>query len=136
MSANQRIRGQIMGSNPDLRVFEDKATLSQAAAWLVTAVAHKSVEQNGRFFISLSGGSTPAGMFRLLAQSPYTDQMPWAQTHIFWGDERLVPPDDPGSNYGQAAQLLLNHIPIPAQNIHRVKGELAAATAVSTTRPI
>ncbi|MCP4426879.1 MAG: 6-phosphogluconolactonase [Chloroflexi bacterium] len=114
-----------------MRVFKDKAALSEAAARLVTAVAQKSVSEHGRFLIALSGGGTPERMLRLFSQSPYANQMPWAKIRVFWGDERLVPPDAPGSNYGQAARLLLNHAPIPAQNIHRVKGEWGAATAVS-----
>ncbi len=119
-----------MAANPDVQVFKDKTALSETAVRLVIVVAQEAVREHGRFLIALSGGGTPAGLFRLLAQSPYADQMPWAQTHVFWGDERLVPPDDAGSNYGQAARLLLNHVPIPAVNIHRIKGEDAPIAAV------
>lgn len=115
----------------DIRIFKTELELSQAAARLFVAAAQGAVALNGRFLIALSGGSTPNGMFRLLSQSPHTERMPWAQTHVFWGDERLVPPDDPGSNFGQAADILLNHVPIPAANIHRVLGELDAETAVT-----
>ena len=114
----------------DFQIFKDKDALSEAAARLVVDTGREAVAKNGRFLIALSGGGTPSGMFRLLAQPPFSEQMPWAQTHIFWGDERLVPPADPGSNYGQAARLLLNHVPIPAANIHRVKGEDDSAAAV------
>ena len=48
----------------------------------------------------------------------------WSKVHVFWGDERCVPPDDPGSSYGQARDVLLSHVPIPDSNIHRIKGEL------------
>jgi 6-phosphogluconolactonase len=78
----------------------------------------------------LSGGSTPQALFSLLAVSPYQSQLPWPQTHIFWADERLVPPDDPGSNYYHAEQLLLDHVPVPTANIRRIKGELPPETAV------
>ena len=115
----------------DIRVFKTESELSQAAVRLVVAAAQGAVALNGRFLIALSGGSTPNGMFRLLSQPPHTERMPWAQTHVFWGDERLVPPDDSGSNYGQAADILLRHVPIPAANIHRVLGEVDAATAVA-----
>ena len=115
----------------DIRVFKTESELSQATARLVVAAAQGAVALNGRFLIALSGGSTPAGMFRLLSQPSHSDRMPWVQTHVFWGDERLVPPDDPGSNYGQAADILLRHVPIPAANIHRVLGEADAATAVT-----
>lgn len=115
----------------DIRVFKTESELSEAAAGLVIAAAQSAVALHGRFLIALSGGSTPAGLFRLLSQPPYAGQIFWEQTHVFWGDERLVPPDDPGSNYGQAADLLLRHVPLPAANIHRVLGEADAATAVT-----
>ena len=120
-----------MALKAEVRVFEDTTSLNEAAAELVLSVAQEAVAEHGRFLIALSGGSGPVGMFQLLAQPPYANQMPWAQTHVFWGDERLVPPDDPGSNYGQAAQLLLDHVPIPAEHVHRMKGELVGETAVS-----
>jgi 6-phosphogluconolactonase len=66
----------------------------------------------------------------LLAQPPYEAAVPWANTHVFWSDERLVPPDDKESNYGQASADLLNHVAIPEANIHRARGELAAGAAV------
>ncbi len=115
----------------DIRIFKTKSELSQAAVRLVIAVAQSAVALNGRFLIALSGGGTPVGLFRLLSQPPHKKRMPWEQTHVFWGDERLVSPDDPGSNYGQAADILLRHVPIPAANIHRVLGEADAVTAVA-----
>jgi 6-phosphogluconolactonase len=105
--------------------------MSQAAARLVVAIAQGAVAIHGRFLIALSGGGTPAGLFRLLSQPPFLKRLPWAETHVFWGDERLVPPDDPGSNYGQANELLLRHVPIPPANVHRVLGEADADTAVA-----
>ncbi len=115
----------------DIRIFKTESELSQAAVRLVIAAAQGAVALNGRFLIALSGGSTPVGLFRLLSQPPHKERVPWEQTHVFWGDERLVPPDDPGSNYGQAANVLLSHVPIPAANIHRVLGEADAVTAVA-----
>ncbi len=115
----------------DVRVFNNSSEISQAAARLVVGFAQDAVALHGRFLIALSGGSTPAGLFRLLSQPSFNERIPWTETHVFWGDERLVPPDDPGSNYGQAADLLLRHVPIPAANIHRVLGETDAATAVA-----
>jgi len=114
-----------------LHIFADKAAFNQAAAKLLTRLAQEAVAQHGRFSLALSGGGTPAGVYKLLAEPPFCHQMPWPQTHLFWGDERLVPPDDPGSNYGQVAELLLNKVPIPPKNIHRACGELAMETAVT-----
>lgn len=111
----------------DIHVFPTEAELSEAASQLVATAAQAAVAQHGRFLIALSGGSTPTGLFRRLKDTP----LPWAHTHVFWGDERLVPPADPGSNYGQAADILLRHVPIPLANIHRVLGEVAADTAVT-----
>jgi 6-phosphogluconolactonase len=59
----------------------------------------------------------------------YRDQVDWNSVHIFWGDERCVPVNDPGSSYGQARDLLLSHVPIPDSNVHRVRGELGPAEA-------
>lgn len=107
-----------------LRVFPDANSLSRAAAELFVETAQQAVHERGRFLAALSGGGTPSGLYRLLAETPYRSRVDWAKTHLFWGDERCVPPDDSGSNYGQARESLLAHIPIPAGNIHRIKGEL------------
>jgi len=117
--------------DPEVLVFPDAAALSQAAAQRFVAIARKAVAARGRFTVALSGGSTPQALYRLLSQPPYTETVPWAQTHVFWGDERLVPPDHPGSNYGQAAHILLDRVPIPAAHIHRARGELAPDEAVA-----
>lgn len=115
-----------------LHIYEDGATFNQAAARLLTTLAQEAVAQHGRFSLALCGGGTPTGVYQLLAERPFCEQVPWQQTHLFWGDERLVPPDDPGSNYGQVAGLLLNKVPIPPENIHRAQGELERETAVTS----
>ena len=74
-----------------MTVFNDTAALSQAAAELFVQTAREAVDRNGRFTVALTGGSSPVEMYRLLAQAPYRDQVPWQQTYIFWGDERWVP---------------------------------------------
>jgi len=94
-------------------------------------LAIEAVADRGRFSVALSGGSTPQALFTLLASAPYISQLPWREMHFFWGDERLVPPGDAGSNYFQAAQLLLEQIELPAENIHRVRGELPPEAAVA-----
>ena len=73
--------------------------------------------------ISLSGGSTPKLLFKTLAKSPYAEQINWKNLHFWWGDDRMVPPSDPESNYGEVQKLLFDHIQIPAENIHRIRGE-------------
>jgi len=109
--------------NFDIRVFKDVEGLSHEAANLFAQQAEKAIEHRGRFLVVLNGGSTPARLFQLLA-TEYREKIDWDKVHIFWGDERCVPPDDPGSNYRQAQEAFLSHVSIPEVNIHRIKGEL------------
>jgi 6-phosphogluconolactonase len=113
-----------------VRFFADIEEMSLAAAKQFMLWAQAAVAANGRFLVALSGGSTPRRLFSLLSQPPFADSIPWAQTHVLWGDERLVSPDDAGSNYKQAYDLLLQHVPIPAAQSHRAQGELDPAAAV------
>ena len=78
---------------------------------------------NHSVHISLSGGSTPKLLFKTLAQAPYADAINWKNLHFWWGDEHMVSPSDPASNYGEVQKLLFDHINIPAENIHRIRGE-------------
>ena len=76
-------------------------------------------------YIALSGGSTPAVLFRLWAEE-YRDKIDWEKIHFFWGDERCVPPDDEESNFKMAEDLFLSAVGVPSCNIHRLRGELPA----------
>ena len=113
---------------PEIRVFNDLENLSRAAANLFTAQAAESITKRDRFLVALNGGNTPMRLFRLLA-TDHRDQVDWKRVHVFWGDERCVPPDDAGSSYGQARDALLSRVPIPDSNIHRIIGELAPVEA-------
>ena len=108
---------------PDIRIFKDAENLSRAAAIIFTQQAVKSISKRDRFLVALNGGNTPIRLFQMLA-TDFHDQVDWNKVHIFWGDERCVLPEDAGSSYGQAQEVLLSRVPIPASNIHRVKGEL------------
>jgi 6-phosphogluconolactonase len=110
--------------DPDIVVVPDPVALAREAAQLLTNLSEEAVESRGRFSVALSGGSTPGALYRLLAGAPYRDQIPWKQIHLFWGDERCVPPDDPGSNFRLAEDALIAQVPIPSENVHRVLGEL------------
>jgi len=114
--------------NPEIRIFKDLEHLSHEAAHLFTEQAASAITDRGRFLVALNGGGTPTRLFQLLGRT-YRDKVDWSKVHVFWGDERCVPLDDPGSNYSQARDVLLNHVPIPDTNIHRVKGELEPAQA-------
>jgi 6-phosphogluconolactonase len=90
------------------------------AAGQFTALARKLAAEGKPFNAALSGGSTPRRLFQVLAAEPFVDLIPWNSVHIFWGDERNVPPGHPDSNYSMARELLLSRVPIPPANIHRI----------------
>ncbi|HEU0291279.1 MAG TPA: 6-phosphogluconolactonase [Anaerolineales bacterium] len=112
----------------DIRIFKDLENLSRHAAELFVEQAAQAIKERGHFLVALNGGNTPTRLFQLLA-SDYRDKVDWSRVHVFWGDERCVPPDDRGSSYGQAKEILLNYAAVPENNIHRVKGELGPAPA-------
>ena len=116
----------------ELRIFNDIEALSHAAAEIFIETAAQAIEARGRFLVALSGGGTPSGLYRLLAGEIFRDKVDWARTFVFWGDERCVPPDREGSNYNQAYNILLRHVPIPDKNILRIQGELAPHKASDT----
>jgi 6-phosphogluconolactonase len=117
-----------------IQIFTDKEALTRAAVELIVTLATEAVVDRGRFTIALSGGSTPQALFMRLAAAPFRAKLPWPAMQFFWGDERLVAADDPGSNYYHAAKLLLDHVPVPEENIHRVRGELDQEAAVNDYR--
>jgi 6-phosphogluconolactonase len=86
-------------------------------------LASKAIGTNGRFTVALSGGSTPQPLYTLLATGRYANRIDWSHVHIFWGDERCVPLNDPQCNYRMAREALLDTVPIPRSNIHRIRGE-------------
>lgn len=98
-------------------VLKDAEALAQEAARRFVALARAAVEAHGRFAVALSGGSTPKRMYELLAEKPLKDEVDWSKVHIFFGDERMVAPDTPESNYFVAVDKLLAHVPIPDENI-------------------
>lgn len=102
--------------------FESVAALTEAAARHIVALARASIAARGRFTLALSGGSTPKPLFRLLA-TEYAHSINWAAVHVFWSDERCVPPTSADSNYKLAHDLLLAHVALPPEQIHRLSGE-------------
>ncbi|HWM91493.1 MAG TPA: 6-phosphogluconolactonase [Thermoanaerobaculia bacterium] len=107
----------------ELRVLEDLDELARAAAEEITRSAEEAVAARGRFTIALSGGGTPKPVYHLLAEEPYRDRIDWSRMHVFWGDDRHVPPDHPESNFGMAHDALLSKVPVPPDNIHRMRAE-------------
>ena len=103
----------------DARIFPDIEALSRAALEELRRVAQDAVKQRGRFTVALAGGRTPAALYALWAQEEREGaRTPWERVHLFWGDERVVPHDDPLSNYRMAREMLIARVPIPAANVH------------------
>ena len=107
----------------EVRIFDDPSDLMRAAAGEIVPATRTAVDERGRFTWALAGGSTPRALYRLLASDPYRERMPWSAIHFFWGDERHVPPDHPDSNFRMAREAMLDVVPVPPENIHRVRAE-------------
>jgi 6-phosphogluconolactonase len=115
--------------DPHIKVLPDPKAVAVEAAERIIAAANEAVTHEGSFSIALSGGSTPKILYELLATPAYSSRMPWADTEIFFGDERCVPPDHKDSNYRMAREALLSKVPIPPISVHRMKGEIDPAAA-------
>lgn len=114
-----------------VEIFPSSIEMTGAAAKLFVVRAGQAVSARGRFTAALSGGKTPMAFYSLLAKAPFAAKIPWARVHLFWGDERCVPPDHRDSNYRQARELLIDHVPIPAANVHRMPGEIDPVEAAA-----
>lgn len=112
-----------------IEIFSDAEALMRSAAELFVEQAQRALPVRGRFCVALSGGNTPKRAYELLAGVPYRSSIDWSRVHVFWGDERCVPPDDARSNYRMTRAALLDHVPIPVGNLHRIRGELPPADA-------
>jgi 6-phosphogluconolactonase len=114
-------------------VEPDAAALAARAARHFVEKAEAAVAARGRVRIAISGGSTPKAAFGLLADpgQPWRARMPWDKLDLFWVDERCVPPDHADSNYRMTREALLDHVPLPAAQIHRMEGELEPEAAAA-----
>ena len=106
-----------------LRVFPDARSVVRAAAAEVLRRGRRAVRERGAFDLALAGGTTPMALYQALGSGRSSGSGLWGRTHLFWGDERVVPPDDPASNYGVAWKVGLHRLAVPAENVHRVRGE-------------
>lgn len=107
------------------------ASVAELAARFVAITVARSIEERGACRLALAGGSTPRALYERLAAPDLADTIDWARVSIFFGDERLVPPEDPSSNYRMTREALLARVRIPAENVHRIEGEAQAAVAVA-----
>ena len=115
----------------EIRIFRNLKDLSVAVACLFVDLAIETVRNRKRFSVALSGGSTPKKLYSLLGKPEFSTRIPWRGVHLFWSDERCVPPGDPKSNYGMVQEVLLRKIPVPARNVHRVRGEISPEQAAA-----
>lgn len=108
----------------EVQVHDDARAASAALAESFAERARSAVEAGGRFAVALTGGSGPRTAYRLLGEEPYRSRVPWKGVHLFWGDERCVPPGHPRSNFAMAEEAFVGRVPIPRENVHRMRGEL------------
>ncbi len=109
---------------PDISVFPDSESLAASAAEQFFNLANQSILAQGRFSAALSGGSTPKLLYRILASPENQARLDWDHIHLFFGDERYVPPDHIDSNFRMVKDTLLEKINMPSENIHSVPTEL------------
>lgn len=113
------------------KILPDATSLITAAAEHFVSTARSAIAKRGVFYVALAGGSTPKGLYEKLASSPYIEQIDWARVHLFFGDERCVPATHDDSNFKMARQAMIDLIPIPAENVHRMPTESGDAADVA-----
>ncbi len=115
----------------ELNIYKDADELSMGVAKWLTGYITDTLKKKDRFTIALSGGSTPYKLHTLLAGPPFKDQIDWSKLHIFWGDERAVPFEDDRNNAKMAYDTLLNHVPVPASQIHIMRTDIEPEAAAA-----
>jgi 6-phosphogluconolactonase len=113
----------------EVQIFTDPEELSLAAARLFARASAECTASKREFSVAISGGSTPRNLYLLLDSGYYMRAIDWQHIHVFWTDERCVPPDHEQSNYKLALDTFLSKVRIPSENVHRIKGEEAAESA-------
>lgn len=115
----------------DVAIFADAFAVARAAAEQVVQLAAQAAAARGRFSVALSGGSTPKALYELLATDEYARCIDWSTVHVFFGDERCVPPTDPQSNERMARVALLDRVALPPANVHPMRCADDAARAAA-----
>ncbi|MCC6302143.1 MAG: 6-phosphogluconolactonase [Gammaproteobacteria bacterium] len=111
-----------MDGDRRLHIHPDPVALAHAAAARFAALARAAQADHRGFHVALAGGSTPRQLYRALA-TEFRDRIDWGATHVYFGDERCVPPGHPDSNFGMADEALLSHVALPPAQIHRIEAE-------------
>lgn len=117
--------------NPEVKIYPDKNILIQESAAYISDIVQTTLNEQNKCTLVLAGGSTPKGLYKTLASHEYQEKIDWSNVHLFWGDERCVPPDHHDSNYRMAREALLDQIDIPQENVHRIPAEKEPAQAAS-----
>jgi 6-phosphogluconolactonase len=121
-----------MNPNPNVLIFDTPEQVAQAAAERFVGYSSASIREHESFAVALAGGSTPRRAYELLAANEFKSRVDWSRVHLFFGDERMVPPDSPESNYHMIQEALLTRITIPAANVHRIRGEVDATESAAS----
>ncbi len=117
-----------------VEIFSTKDELVRATAEMIVATITTAIRERGTCALALSGGSTPREVYELLAHEVYQTRIAWPQAHLFWGDERMVPPEHVDSNFRMTQEALLARVNAPSSNVHRIKGELPPQLAAQEYR--
>ena len=112
-----------------VKIFDTPKDLARAAAHAFVEDAREAIAERGRFVVALAGGSTPKATYEILARD-HAPAVDWPNVHVFFGDERTVPPDHEDSNYRMAREALLDHV--PAGSVHPMRGELPPGEAAAS----
>lgn len=113
----------------NVQIYDSPQELAEAAARAFVEEAARAIAERGRFAVALAGGSTPKATYEALARD-HAGEVDWPNVHVFFGDERTVPPDDEDSNYRMALEALLDHVPVGSA--HRMRGELPPDEAAAS----
>lgn len=113
----------------EIKVYPDPHMLTEAAVDLIIDLAEESIGERGSFTVALSGGTTPAPVYRALSEPQIQKRMNWKRIHLFLGDERHVPRHHPDSNFRMVKAQLLDSVLIPEENIHSVAAEMEVRMA-------
>lgn len=118
-----------MNNRANVSVWNSAEQLAQCAAETMSKLMKQAIEERGTCSVALAGGETPRRVYQVLATDPHRSLIHWECVEIFFGDERMVPQDDPASNYGMVHKELLSRVPVPVEHIHRIRGEHFAPDA-------
>jgi len=112
-----------------LHAYPNKEQMVTATTERVINEIGQAIQERGLCNMALAGGNTPREVYSTLADDPYRDRVDWDRLHLFWGDERMVPPEHEDSNFRMVKETLLDHVGIPDGNVHRIRGEIVPEQA-------